>query len=278
MRIKEHWPEFIQDVLEFNYLDKALEPEFIEIRGDTSRLVEDILVNTAPASIIARYEKILGLEADTDMAIRRYNILNKLSNRTPFTISWLIEKLDALLGKENYTCVVNGNVFEIVIEVDISCGHILSSVQTQFVKQIPANMVFTPKLKITASTIVEVNLKPYRFEPPICELITGVYPYIACIGKIDSRTTHVASNAYEYLFDPEITGMIPDISTIGKVSQYATQINSVAAEYLFNPDITGTKPDKHMIGEIDTNETLTGGNREVIPFSYKLCDTIICGT
>lgn len=244
MRIKGHWQECIQEIREFKYLDQAMDPEFKVINQDTSRLTEDILVPTAPESILSRYEKILDLEVEQDIDVRRSNILNKLSNRIPFTKWWLAEKLNTLLGKDNYTLEVHGQKFEIVIEVDMAFGHIFSSVQTQFLKQIPANMILTPKLKITAAVGVEILSKTYRFDPPICEYITGIYPYISSIGRLAYHLSQVDLNVSNYLFDPEIAGIKPDISTLGKIAYEEAQ----------------------------TLET-----RDVIPFSYKLCNTITCG-
>lgn len=244
MQIKSHWEECIQEVKEFKYLDQAMDVEFKSIKDDTDSLVGDILINTAPESILSRYEKILNLEVEQDIWVRRSNILNKLSNRTPFTKWWLAEKLNTLLGKDNFTLQILGQEYEIIIEVDMSQGHIFSSVQTQFLKQIPANMLLTPKLKITAAIGVNSLSKTYRFEPPICSYVTGIYPDISCLGKYGTFLSQVDTIEGSYLFDPEIIGLKPDISTLGKVASKEVQAVEIG---------------------------------ESIPFSYKLCNTLRCG-
>lgn len=277
MRIKEHWPEIVQEIREFQYIDLAQDPEFKAIKSDANTLTEVILVSTAPEVILSRYEKILGLEAEQDIGVRRSNILNKLSNRTPFTLGWLKEKLNTLLGVGNYTLYVDGVGFEVVIEVDIAYGHIFSSVQTQFIKQIPANMLLTPKLKITAPVGAGCLSKAYRFDPPICEYLTGIYPYTSCLGKVDEHIVSVFSKVDGYLFDPDLVGTIPDISTIGKMDIRNMTIDKDICEYLFDPDLTGTIPDTDTIGKIACLETRTTETRGVIPFTQKLCNTVKCG-
>ncbi|MCY9540909.1 putative phage tail protein [Paenibacillus alvei] len=99
--IRKHWPSFLLGIIDFVKLAEAQEPELGDAREKIDRLLDDQFVMTSSAEGIKRRESMLGIQADPatePIEFRRQRILNRYQMKPPFSIRFLQQQLDMLVG------------------------------------------------------------------------------------------------------------------------------------------------------------------------------------
>lgn len=52
MEIKEYWPRYLQDVIEFDQIARAEQPEFTKVRQDVQGAPDDFLSSACPTMAV----------------------------------------------------------------------------------------------------------------------------------------------------------------------------------------------------------------------------------
>lgn len=99
-------PQFYyNDQLEAKYIREAGKKLWQLYAGEIYRLSIDQFILTADEQGIAAYEELFGILPDLateDIAFRRIRLLNRNQTKSPFTLEYLQERLDDLLGENRY--------------------------------------------------------------------------------------------------------------------------------------------------------------------------------
>lgn len=99
--IRKHWPSFLLGIIDFQKLADAEEPEIKDAQTAIDRLLGDQFVLTSTIEGIRRREAMLGIQADPateSIEFRRQRILNRYQMKPPFSIRFLQQQLDSLVG------------------------------------------------------------------------------------------------------------------------------------------------------------------------------------
>ena len=138
MQLKEYWISKIQDVDEFKRLASAEQPEIDLFSQKVKQFPKEIIVNSATNAGLSRYESMLGLHKMATIDLRRTNILQNLNNSLPFTLQYLKNLLNSVVGKEDYWLIVDG--YHLELGVIATKEDILEMLRDDLRKKIPANM------------------------------------------------------------------------------------------------------------------------------------------
>ena len=87
MVLKEYWPRYLQELIEFQQIAGAEQPEFEKAVSDVKSAADDFFLVSLSEYGCERWEKILGLSAapgDT-LQDRRDRILIKYLDQLPYT-------------------------------------------------------------------------------------------------------------------------------------------------------------------------------------------------
>lgn len=144
MKLIEYMPLFLQDVREFQEIFKVEDKEIDSLKEQIENMLKEIIVTTAEGYGLDRYEKIYNIQnTTTDLETRRFNILSKINNRLPYSINWLINKLNNTVGPENYTLDVDHNNYSVKIEIMALFQDIAILLNKDLREQLPANLIIT---------------------------------------------------------------------------------------------------------------------------------------
>lgn len=100
--IKDYWPEYYETILEFLELAEAEDTEVTVLQSAINQLLDDQFVLTSEYEAVKRREKMLDIQADPTVEtldFRRKRIVNRYSTKPPFTIRYLQDRLDYLVGE-----------------------------------------------------------------------------------------------------------------------------------------------------------------------------------
>ena len=143
--LKIYVPKVYEDVEEIDTLIEV-EQELFSSAEDQVNLVKSnqyILTNTEEG--IAQHEKQLGIIPNVmteDLNLRRQRIINRISTRPPFTLEYLKQRLDVLVGVGKYTVTMDYENYTLYVESSASnqfWGNEIS-VTMNLIK--PANIVY----------------------------------------------------------------------------------------------------------------------------------------
>lgn len=144
-RILQYLPEFYERIRDFAELDKTESAELDELSEAVRRLLDDQFVVTAGVDALKRRERMLGIQADPSVesiAFRRNRIINRYSTKPPFTMRYLQEQLDRLVGPGRTVAEVDVQNLLLTITTTIENAALFREVEHTVKLMIPANLVY----------------------------------------------------------------------------------------------------------------------------------------
>ena len=138
----DHLPLFVQEFREIQNITSAENPEFQSAMDSSEIVKNNMFVMHTDEAGVERYEKMLGLTAskNDNLSNRRARVLAQYTNSVVYTLRGLIERLNVILGAENYTLKLIPNKYEINIHLHLRVKSLLDTVASIFAETIPANM------------------------------------------------------------------------------------------------------------------------------------------
>jgi len=153
--IRDYWPVFYEDIKDFLELAKTEDEELQLATGAVDRLFNDQFVMTADEAAIRRREKMLRIQADPlteSLTFRRRRLINRYSTKPPFTIRYLQQRLDQLIGPGLTIVSVDVQQFILYVTTNIQNATVFREVQHTIQTIKPANLIYQQETS-TASTI-----------------------------------------------------------------------------------------------------------------------------
>ncbi|MCG7385115.1 putative phage tail protein [Paenibacillus sp. ACRRY] len=144
-RLMEYLPDYYVDSKQMAALLMAQEIELDNIAAGILRQRDDMYVMTASAQSIRRREKMLRIQADPStepLEFRRKRIINRQSMKPPFTIRWLQEQLDRLIGPGLAVVSVDVQQFILYVTTNIENANLFKEVQHTVQSVKPANLIY----------------------------------------------------------------------------------------------------------------------------------------
>ena len=95
MVLKEYWPRCLQELIEFQQIANAEQPEFEKVVSDVKSAADDFFLVSLSEYGCERWEKILGLSVEPGDTLqdRRDRILIKYLDQLPYTYRTLLKYL-----------------------------------------------------------------------------------------------------------------------------------------------------------------------------------------
>lgn len=144
-RILPYLPDYYGEVLDFIQLARTEDLELDQLEEAVEQLFADQFVETAGLQAIKRRERMLGIQADPaveTLEFRKQRILNRYRTKPPFTVRWLQEQLDRLVGPGMTIVSVDPERFMLYVTTSIENANVFKEVQYTLQTVKPANMVY----------------------------------------------------------------------------------------------------------------------------------------
>lgn len=141
MELKEYWPRYLQDLIEFDQIAGAEQPEFTKAVQDVQGAPDDFFLVSLSEYGCGRWEAILGLVAapgDT-LEARRERILIAYLDQLPYTYRALLKYLSTV--SDDFQVVLNNDAYELFIRIRLSGLTQRDALAATLGQMIPANLV-----------------------------------------------------------------------------------------------------------------------------------------
>lgn len=157
----KYWPELLQQLTELKEIAKGENPEIVELWENLDRALNNQFVLSSTIEGIERLEKILGIVANPQrdtLDFRKKRIINRYTTIPPFTIRYLQEKLDFLVGEGKAIASVDIENFILSVEIAIQEASLFKEVERTVYMMKPANIVYNQETSINEMISLEEGI------------------------------------------------------------------------------------------------------------------------
>lgn len=144
-KLLSYLPEIYHEIVEVLELTDRSDEELARLYEALDRWFQDQFVLTSSEQAVKRREQQLGIKADPNaesLEFRKKRIINRYSTKPPFTIRYLQERMDYLLGKNRASARVDIRNFILTITASIQDAHIFKELEHTVMSMKPANLVY----------------------------------------------------------------------------------------------------------------------------------------
>ena len=103
-------PPWYREVLDYQEICGTEQAQFEALAAEIVGVADNFFFQTMDENAVSQWEQIFGIIPNPDtesLAFRRARVLNRVSTRPPFTLSFLYQKLDELIGPDIWTVTVD---------------------------------------------------------------------------------------------------------------------------------------------------------------------------
>lgn len=161
-RLLEYLPEIYHDVIDFVELTDTESVEIISAEQAINTLFDNQFITTSDEEAIKRREKILGIQADPtteSLEFRRKRLINRYSTKPPFTVRYLQERLDFLVGKGLTIVEADPLTFTLTVITNIDNAALFKEVERTIKVIKPANMIYQQKTSLQSVIGLKERIK-----------------------------------------------------------------------------------------------------------------------
>ena len=157
--IIDYLPYWFRDIIEYQEICETESEQLSALADEMHAVADNFFFQTMDESAVNMWEQVLGIVPNPqteDLDFRRFRVLNRLTTKPPFTLGFLYQKLDEMIGPGLWTVTVDYPNYTLYIESSSKNQNYFTEVAYTINKIKPAHIVFVNKpLTITGITVDE---------------------------------------------------------------------------------------------------------------------------
>ncbi len=257
-QIKKYFPTIYQDIKEINELCNAEQHIIDDLTSELKLSYNRGYVATADETGVKLYEKLLNIQADTineDVDFRKQRIISKLSIAPPYTMQYLRQQLDFIIGKGKYKTYCDYNNYTLYIEAITSSKNWFLELKYLIARIKPANILYIytsyDTLSINLQQKIGYNFAKWRYKLGNWNL--GQYPFLSLdIEDVDNYIL----GSWELGKKPFTTIYTKDLAMGGITQDFlrlsANNAKDIISKVVINNSLEINKDDFYSFG-VDNN-------------------------
>lgn len=164
-RVLRYLPPFYEGIIDFVQLDATETVELDQLHRSVQQLFDDQFVTTSSLQAIKRRELMLGIQANPtteSLSFRRRRILNRYQTKPPFTIRYLQQQLDRLVGPGLTLVSVDPQAFVLTVTANIETAVVFREVSYTVEKIKPANLIYQQHTSLLNELQIEERISTQK--------------------------------------------------------------------------------------------------------------------
>ena len=154
--ICQYYPPWFRRILDFQALCQTEKMELDAMAEAMDQIHRNLFVQTMDEGTCAQWEAILRIlpTPEEDLPFRRLRVLNRLSLRPPFTLTFLRKKLDLIFGPGNYAVEVDYPHYTLYIEAPAAERAYFTEVSAVLSIIKPCHIVYVARPRLDAGLLL----------------------------------------------------------------------------------------------------------------------------
>lgn len=180
--ICQYWPEWFRKILDFQALCQTEGEELRVMAEAMDQVRQNLYVQTMDEGATAEWESIFRIVANPaveSLDFRRDRVLNRLSMRPPFTLTYLYQRLDALFGPGNWEVEMDYPNYTLYIEAAVEDQQYFSELSATMDIVKPCHIVYISRPRVSAALLLseEIALTQGRYNYRLGSWALGQLPF-----------------------------------------------------------------------------------------------------
>ena len=180
--ICQYWPEWFRKILDFQALCQTEGEELRVMAEAMDQVRQNLYVQTMDEGATAEWESIFRIVANPateSLEFRRDRVLNRLSMRPPFTLTYLYQRLDALFGPGNWEVEMDYPNATLYIEAAVEDQQYFSELSATMGIVKPCHIVYISRPRVSAALLLseEIALTQGRYNYRLGSWALGQLPF-----------------------------------------------------------------------------------------------------
>lgn len=153
----EYLPLFVARYGEISDALRAENPEFNDINVKIGEILDNEFIETADGSGIARFEKMLGITpyASDTLDDRRFRVLSKFNESTPYTLRSLDNMLKNICGENGYILELIADEYTVKVQIALKVKKQMEIVGEMLERILPCNMLYSVEMLFNTWQLVK---------------------------------------------------------------------------------------------------------------------------
>lgn len=180
-------PPWYREILDYQQIMASEQASFDALAAEITAIADNFFFQTMDTTAVEMWEKIFKIIPDDTVEtldFRRARVLNRISTRPPYTLAFLYQKLDELIGVGQWTVAVDYPNYTLYVESSAANQFYATEVAYTIGRIKPAHIVFLNTPYVSASvgmneTVARV-MRVYRYRLGSWGL--GVNPFTTVYG------------------------------------------------------------------------------------------------
>lgn len=164
-------PPWYREILDYQQICQTEQAQFEALASEIVSVADNFFFQTMDAQAVNQWEQIFGIVPDPNtesLALRRSRLLNRISTHPPFTLGFLYQKLDELIGVGEWTVRVDYPNYTLTIESSAENQQYATEVAYTVNRIKPAHIVYvnTPYLRsgLLLSETIQLSQRIYNYK------------------------------------------------------------------------------------------------------------------
>lgn len=181
-------PNWFREILDYQEICNTESERFEALADEINAVADNYFFQSMNAGAVSMWENIFNIIPNPSvetLEFRRFRVLNRISTKPPFTLGFLYQKLDELIGKGKWSVTVDYPNYTLYIESSSENQQYFTEVLYTINKIKPAHIVFINKpLTISSLTLDEsVELTDLTWNYRLGSWGLGLHPFVTSETK-----------------------------------------------------------------------------------------------
>lgn len=181
-------PNWFREILDYQEICNSESERFEALADEINAVADNFFFQSMNAGAVSMWENIFNIIPNPSvetLEFRRFRVLNRISTKPPFTLGFLYQKLDELIGKGKWSVTVDYPNYTLYIESSSENQQYFTEVLYTINKIKPAHIVFINKpLTISSLTLDEsVELTDLTWNYRLGSWGLGLHPFVTSETK-----------------------------------------------------------------------------------------------
>ena len=181
-------PPWYREVLDYQQICQTEQQFFEALAQEINAVADNFFFQTMDAGAVSQWEQILGITPNLtteSLQFRQARLVNRISTRPPYTVRFLYEKLDELIGPGQWTVTMDYPNYTLYVESSAENQQYATEVAYTINAIKPAHIVYanTPYVQtgLLLSETIELYQRQWNYNLGGWGL--GVLPFASDISK-----------------------------------------------------------------------------------------------
>lgn len=191
-------PPWYAEVADYQAICAAEQPTFNQMQVDMLRVWANFFPQTMDVDSVTQWEQALGILANPtteSLEFRRARIINRISTKPPFTLQFLYNKLDELIGPGAWSVDVDYPNYTLYIESNAQDQNYSQEVEFTINRIKPAHIVYVHRAVVVSDILVgeSIQYTRYQWNYKLGSWALGALPFAQVIENEVIKTPNLPS-------------------------------------------------------------------------------------